>query len=184
MLGALVSLELRVVSLWQLMLTFSTPILLVTHRESGEGVFCLAASLSVIPNSFSHITAVGVIKSIHKISSDALGADGVPISVIKMSLPYLLPIIVHILDTSYSTHIFHHFGKSRLYALSPKFPLPLSPKIIVLYLFPALYQRCLRGLFIGRFRVILRRTGLAIPYNLVSVLTIPLRLRFSRSVKI
>ena len=121
---------------------------------------------------FSYISAVDVIRSVHKSRSDALAADGVPFSFIKMSLLYSLPTILHILDTSYISSIFHHFGKGRI---SPKFPLPLSPKII------ASPTSLLCSLLKVLERVVHGRTGFAIPYNQFSVLTIAL---ISRSVRI
>ena len=51
---------------------------------------------------FSHITADDIIKSVSWSGSEAVGVDGIPVSFIKLTLPYTLSIVYICLTPPYS----------------------------------------------------------------------------------
>ena len=61
--------------------------------------------------SFTQISIEDVVKSVKRISSNAVGTDGIPIKFIKMLLPVLSPILTHVFNHIIMTSTFSNCWK-------------------------------------------------------------------------
>lgn len=77
--------------------------------------------------SFSSVTEDDVLGSIMRLTSNAVGADDIPIRFIKDTLPITLPIITAIFNKSLSSSIFPQIWKSAVVRPLPKCLAPGSP---------------------------------------------------------
>lgn len=77
--------------------------------------------------SFLPVTEADVLKAIMRMTSNAVGADGIPIRFIKDTLPVTLSIITVIFNRSLSSSTFPHLWKSALVRPLPKCSTPNSP---------------------------------------------------------
>ena len=69
---------------------------------------------------FSHITADDIIKSVSRSGSEAVRVDNIPVSFIKMTLPYTLPIVLHLFDPSLQQSYFPSTWKQSIIRPIPK----------------------------------------------------------------
>ena len=105
---------------------------------------------------FSHITADDIFKSVSRSGSEAVGVDDIPVSFIKMTLPYTLPIVLHLFDPSLQQSYFPSTRKQSIIRPIPKIASPLVPNDYrPISLFCSLCK-VLEGLSIVRSRVALR----------------------------
>lgn len=77
--------------------------------------------------SFSHVSEAEVLSAILRVSSNAVGADELPIKLIKNILPVVLPFITAIFNKSLSSCSFPSVWKLAIIRPLPKTKSPLSP---------------------------------------------------------
>lgn len=69
-----------------------------------------------------------VAKKIMEIHTNAEGSDGIPISFVKMLMPFILPLLVHLFNAIIEAKIFPALWKKGLVTPIPKVPNPVNPK--------------------------------------------------------
>jgi hypothetical protein len=77
--------------------------------------------------SFVPVTEADVLGAVVRMSSNAVGADKIPIKLIKYILPAVLPVVTTIFNKSLSTSIFPSHWKSAVVRPLQKIKSPLSP---------------------------------------------------------
>lgn len=77
---------------------------------------------------FRHTTAIEVSRKIMEVQTNATGSDGVPISFIKMLVPFVLPLLVHLFNAIIDARTFPAIWKKALITPVPKVSNPTTPK--------------------------------------------------------